>query len=51
MPNIIVQYEKERDWIKSRISEKAEKQTDDTLELDKKVPDLTQMEAAVEVEE
>ena len=40
MPDIIAQYEKERDWIKERISEKTEKQADDSLELDNKVPDL-----------
>ena len=48
MPDIIAQYQKERDWIRKRIIEKAERQTDDTLELDKKVPDLVQIEAMQE---
>ncbi len=40
MPAIIAQCEKEIDWIKYRITERAEKQTDDTLILDEAVPIL-----------
>jgi hypothetical protein len=50
MLDIITQYEKERDWIKKRISEKAERQADDSLELDRKVP-VIQIEGMEEEEE
>ncbi len=50
MPGIIAQYEKERDWIKRRIRDKAERQADDSLELDGKVPTM-QMEGIEEEEE
>lgn len=50
MPDIIAQYETERDWIRKRISEKTEKQADDSLELDNKVPDLIQIEEMEEAE-
>ena len=51
MPGIIAQYEKEREWIKERIRKKAERQTDDTLELDTKIPDLIQVEGMEEEQE
>lgn len=51
MTDIIAQYEKEWDWIKKRISEKAERQADDSLELDREITDLIQIEGTEEEEE
>jgi hypothetical protein len=44
MPDIQSQYMTERAWIEKRIKNKTEKQPDDTLVLDKKVPDLPEQE-------
>ena len=48
MPDIIAQYTREREWIEQRLKEKSEKQPDDTLTLDDKIPDLPDIETESE---
>jgi hypothetical protein len=50
MGDIIAQYGKEKEWVKRRISDKAEAQSDDTLELDAEILDFVQA-AQKEVED